>query len=96
MRSTLPVLFFDKAFYAECADRFIFNEAHANEYFPKTTVRLVINMFGQGDCMTCAYTVKEMLLKREASGSGGRPMDIVPFDGVNHMVSGLSASWDWY
>lgn len=88
VRSTLPVLFFDKSFYAECAHKLVFDEAHAKQYFPKTTVRLVINMLGQGDCMACAYFVKEMLLKREASGSGGRPMDVIPFEGVNHMVSG--------
>lgn len=87
VRSTLPVLFFDKAFYADCAHKFVFDEAWAKKYFPRARATLVANMKSHGDCLTCAYTMKEMLLKREAAGKGGRNIQVVPFDDVNHMVS---------
>jgi len=90
-RSTLPILFFDKSFYAECAQRMVFDEEFAKRHFPRVPVHIVNCMQSHGDCMTCTYTLKEMVLKRDTNGQGqgGRKIDFVAFDGVNHM-----AHWD--
>ena len=87
VRSTLPILFLDKAFYRDCAHKFIFDENVAQNYFPRVSVTLVSNMQSHGDCFTQTYAIKEMLLKRQEAGIRGRQMQVVPFDGVNHMVS---------
>ena len=87
-RSVINILYFDREFYADCARKMIFDEELAKKYFPRASVRIVTNMSGNGDCLWSSYTIKRMLLERQASGRGGRKIDIVPFDGANHMVRG--------
>ncbi|THH31895.1 hypothetical protein EUX98_g2265 [Antrodiella citrinella] len=84
VRSSLPVLLgFHPEIFAECTERMVFQEQ--NIYFPNVKIQVVGCMQSQGDHLLSAYTIKEMLLRRQAKGIAGRSIRVVPFDGANHL-----------